>query len=179
MAKLIAGLKKEYDVIIIDTPPLLPTSDALTVAHLTDAVLLVALYNSTRRGQLQRAYTALVDIKAAVIGVVLNRSPRTRSEAYHYTKDVQPKRRGWRRRSERAAAVAGAPGAAAADSEGDRSVEAATEPSASAAATTRIGSPDRSDRNRLRAVVTDEPAPAHDAESEEATEGYARASHHR
>lgn len=171
MAKLIADLKKEYDVIIIDTPPLLPTSDALTVAHLTDAVLLVALYNSTRRGQLQRAYSALVDVKASVIGVVLNNSPRTRSETYHYTKDTQPKRRGWRRRNERSTAVPSAPGAAAGDTEGDRS-----EPAASAAAAGRGASPEHSDRNRLRAVVVEEPTTAHDAESDEATEGYARAS---
>ena len=96
MAKLLAELKQEYDFIIVDTPPLLPSSDALTLAHLTEAVMLVTMYNYAHRGQLFRAYSALLDVKASVIGVVLNNTPRSRSESYYIAEEPKPRRPWWR-----------------------------------------------------------------------------------
>jgi len=96
MAKLLTELKQEYDFIIVDTPPLLPSSDALTLAHLTEAVMLVTMYNYAHRGQLFRAYSALLDVKAPVIGVVLNNTPRSRSESYYIAEEPKPRRPLWR-----------------------------------------------------------------------------------
>ena len=148
MAKLVAALKKEYDVVIIDTPPVLPTADGLTVAHLVDAVLLVALYNSTRRGQLLRAYSALADVKASIIGVVLNNSPRSRTASYHYAKDSQPKKRRWWRSGRSSTPVEG--GAALIEPETGAAAEAAEASPAAVEEQT-----ERAERRRLIAVVPD------------------------
>lgn len=75
MAELMGALGRSYDFIVVDSPPLLPASDALGLAHLTDGAIVVARWNWTRRGQLGRAIESLVAVRARVIGVILDRVP--------------------------------------------------------------------------------------------------------
>ncbi|GGF13888.1 polysaccharide biosynthesis tyrosine autokinase [Subtercola lobariae] len=74
MARLVQSVKSTYDFVIIDTPPLLPASDALTLTHMTDGAVLVTLYNSTTRQKLSDALAALAAVRARTIGIVLNQT---------------------------------------------------------------------------------------------------------
>jgi capsular exopolysaccharide synthesis family protein len=74
MARLVQTVKSTYDFVIIDTPPLLPASDALTLTHMTDGAVLVTLYNSTTRQKLGEALGALAAVRARTIGIVLNQT---------------------------------------------------------------------------------------------------------
>ncbi len=75
MTALLDTLRTRFDLIIIDTPPLLPVTDAAVLATRTDGVVIVCRYARTKRNQLREAAHSLVAVNARVIGVVLNMAP--------------------------------------------------------------------------------------------------------
>ena len=108
MLEVVEELAASADVVVVDTPPLLPVTDAAVLAAKADGVLLVAAVGETRRDALNRAKAVLDGTKARVLGVVANKMPRT-SGAYSYSYYVAPAREKRRRRrvseDEQAAAV--------------------------------------------------------------------------
>ena len=78
MKNLIEDLRKEYDYIIIDTPPILLISDALAVSPFTDGVALVCRHQVSYISDIARALNALNFAHANVLGVIVNdyKAPR-------------------------------------------------------------------------------------------------------
>jgi capsular exopolysaccharide synthesis family protein len=72
MRILLEDLKQQFDIIVLDTPPVLATADAGIVGSLTDGVLLVVRAGATDRNAAQRAYQQLANVGARVVGTVLN-----------------------------------------------------------------------------------------------------------
>ncbi len=72
MRHLLHTLQRNYDMIVLDTPPVLATADAGILAAISDGVLLVARAGQTNRGAAQRAYQQLVHAGAHIVGTVLN-----------------------------------------------------------------------------------------------------------
>jgi len=72
MAELLTQWRADYDFIIIDTPPVLSVTDAVVLAPLCDAVLLVARSRVTRRQSLHRARSLFMRTRSRVAGVILN-----------------------------------------------------------------------------------------------------------
>jgi polysaccharide chain length determinant protein (PEP-CTERM system associated) len=66
----IANLRKKYQVIVFDSPPLIPIADSHVLAGLADGVLLVARARKTRQELFQKVVESLEG--ANVIGIVLN-----------------------------------------------------------------------------------------------------------
>lgn len=64
--------RAEYDVIIIDTPPVLVVPDARMIGRLADAVLYVVHWNRTTRAQLEEGMNALVTVDVKISGLVLS-----------------------------------------------------------------------------------------------------------
>lgn len=88
MANLLDNLKATFDIILIDTPPVLAVADATILAPKTDAVILVYRVGKTSRSVLSRAKTQITEIGGQVKGVVLNNiSPEIEMRYgyyYHY-----------------------------------------------------------------------------------------------
>lgn len=72
MAELVVGLKKEYDLIIMDTPPINIVSDAVVLTAITDGVVLVARHAVTSYADITKSIKALEFVNAKIIGLVLN-----------------------------------------------------------------------------------------------------------
>jgi polysaccharide biosynthesis transport protein len=72
MRLLLQELREQFDMIVLDTPPVLATADAGIVASLTDGVLLVVRAGATDRNAAQRACQQLTNVGARVVGTVLN-----------------------------------------------------------------------------------------------------------
>ena len=72
MSFLISFLKTHFDIIIIDTPPVLPASDAMILAPHTDGMLLVTKAEHLKRELVRKAVNLLKKTQANLIGVVLN-----------------------------------------------------------------------------------------------------------
>lgn len=76
MTDLLKTLEHHADVIIFDSPPLLPVTDAAILARATSGAILVSRVGVTRTDQLASATETLRTAGAPVLGVVLNRLPR-------------------------------------------------------------------------------------------------------
>jgi polysaccharide biosynthesis transport protein len=72
MRVLLQELAKSFDLVILDTPPVLATADAGILAALADGVLLVVRAGQTDRIAAKRAHQQLVNVGARVVGTVLN-----------------------------------------------------------------------------------------------------------
>jgi polysaccharide biosynthesis transport protein len=72
MRVLLQELAKSFDLVILDTPPVLATADAGIMASLADGVLLVVRAGQTDRVAAKRAHAQLVNVGARVVGTVLN-----------------------------------------------------------------------------------------------------------
>jgi capsular exopolysaccharide synthesis family protein len=82
MACLLSDLRNQYDAILIDTPPLLPVTDAAAVAPATEGVIVVCRYKNTKRDQLRSAIQALESVSAPVLGTIFTMVPKTGPRAY-------------------------------------------------------------------------------------------------
>ncbi|MET1052786.1 MAG: polysaccharide biosynthesis tyrosine autokinase [Mycetocola sp.] len=97
MTSLMAELHKTYDFIVVDSPPVVPVTDALTLTRLIDGTIVIARYMTTRRQQLGRALDNLMDVNARVLGIVLNRVKQEDPSPYYvYAEHGGPGRRSFK-----------------------------------------------------------------------------------
>jgi succinoglycan biosynthesis transport protein ExoP len=87
LRELLGLLTQHVDMVVIDSPPVLPVTDAAVLAQSVDGVLLVVDAGETRRGIAQHAVESLRQVGANVIGVVLNRVPTGKGGYYYYYQD--------------------------------------------------------------------------------------------
>ncbi|MCG6981003.1 MAG: AAA family ATPase, partial [Deltaproteobacteria bacterium] len=81
-------VREHYDVIIVDTPPVLPVADAFEVAPEVDGVILVYEVGRIGRGILHRAKVQLENVNSNVLGVILNNvKPDVAPDFYRYRTD--------------------------------------------------------------------------------------------
>lgn len=78
MADLMVRVRKEYDVVVVDAPPLLPVTDAALITAQGDGALLVVRHGKTTKDQLRHAIDRLEHVGARPLGVVLNMIPSRR-----------------------------------------------------------------------------------------------------
>lgn len=76
MRQLIAELSGEFTV-IVDVPPVLPVTDAALLSTAVDGVVLVGSVGKTRKENLAEAASNLRKVSANLLGIVINRAPRT------------------------------------------------------------------------------------------------------
>lgn len=92
MTLIIEKLRQMYDIILIDTPPLLAVTDAQIVATKSDGVILVVDQGKVKREIASKAVKNLESVNARILGVVLNNVKRkANEEAYYYYYGVQDK----------------------------------------------------------------------------------------
>ena len=84
MADVIAELSEQYDHIVIDTPPTLSVTDAVSMSTRADAVVLVIRSGQTTKQALRRARDLLTQVNARVCGVLLNAVDLNSPDYYYY-----------------------------------------------------------------------------------------------
>jgi len=84
MREALASLRSRYDFVIIDTPPVLPVTDAVVLAREADAVVLVVRGHGTPSGLVREARDRLVMTGAPLLGVVVNDVDLTWGDLYLY-----------------------------------------------------------------------------------------------
>ncbi|SFI47784.1 CpsD/CapB family tyrosine-protein kinase [Albimonas pacifica] len=81
MVRLVEELRRRFDVVILDTPPLLHAAEARALAGLADRRLLAMRWGATRRGDLRAAAETLREAGAPASGLALLAAPRARGPA--------------------------------------------------------------------------------------------------
>lgn len=109
LRELLDLLTQHVDVVVIDSPPILPVTDAAVLAQWVDGVLLVIDTGETRREVARQAVESLTRVGANLIGVVMNKVPTRRGSYYYYYNDYYGdggKRRKRKRRERRSSPAA-------------------------------------------------------------------------
>ena len=70
--EIFSKLRQAYDIVLLDSPPLLPVTDAVILARAADATLLVIAAGETKRRQVVEAAEMLAQVDATRVGVILN-----------------------------------------------------------------------------------------------------------
>jgi capsular exopolysaccharide synthesis family protein len=84
LAELIEEASREYDLVVLDAPPLLGFAEPLQMATVVDGVIVVARAGDTSRKALSSVVTTLNRLRANLVGVVLNEVHREVSAGYYY-----------------------------------------------------------------------------------------------
>lgn len=85
MQEMIKEARREFDLILFDSPPILPIADASILAPLMDQVIIVYEIGKTARQALMRAKVQLESSGAHIAGVILNNiKPSTESIMFSY-----------------------------------------------------------------------------------------------
>ena len=87
LESLIEQWKLEYDHVILDSAPVLPVADSLSVAPLADSTIIVVRSATTRRKALLRIRSLLRRARARVIGIVVNDVDLRLENYYTYSKN--------------------------------------------------------------------------------------------
>lgn len=84
LTKLISEFDRAFDVVLFDSAPLLPVTDAAILARTVGATIVVCATGKTHKNQLKGAFAALANVDAPVSGVVLTMLPTKGPDAYGY-----------------------------------------------------------------------------------------------
>ncbi len=87
LPRLIAEAQEDYDLILVDGPPLLAFADPLHMASAVDGVLLVVCADKTTRKALNVTLRTLKRVRANLIGVTLNQVKQTETSASYSYRD--------------------------------------------------------------------------------------------
>ncbi len=131
MSELIADVKSRFDLVLIDSPPMLGVSDASVLANEADLTMIVVQHRKLPRHMLMRVKQTVENVGGKVLGVVLNNvDVRSDSQYQYYTSyytyyspnnqpaastGSQPVKRRKHKGSETAAAVPRAPNSSQGD----------------------------------------------------------------
>ncbi|MGE9271419.1 MAG: GumC family protein [Verrucomicrobiales bacterium] len=86
MSELIQDVKQRFDLVLIDSPPILGVSDASVLASEVDLTMIVVQHRKLPRNMLMRVKSAVENVGGHVIGVVLNNvDVRSDSQYQYYT----------------------------------------------------------------------------------------------
>ena len=84
MSTLLASLCERYDVVLIDTAPLLPVTDAAILARMVGGAIVTVGANTVHKAQVSAALETLAAAGAPVLGLVVNRVSVKNDDKYSY-----------------------------------------------------------------------------------------------
>jgi len=95
--ELMEQLEQKYDHILLDSPPVTVVTDALILAAMSDATILVVRAEKSKRKLAREAMESLASVNARVSGVIVNDMPRAHGRASYYGSRYGQRRGGWSR----------------------------------------------------------------------------------
>ena len=84
MSELIQDVKQRFDLVLVDSPPILGVSDASVLASEVDLTMIVVQHRKLPRNMLMRVKQAVENVGGHVIGVVLNNVDVRSDNQYQY-----------------------------------------------------------------------------------------------
>ncbi len=93
--ELLNALKEHFDLIVLDTAPILPVGDTLQLAPLVDNVLFVVRSRKTARVDIAMALKELTSVNAKILGGVMSFSDTSNRRAYGYGNYGIADQKGW------------------------------------------------------------------------------------
>ncbi|MGL4340279.1 MAG: polysaccharide biosynthesis tyrosine autokinase [Rhodoglobus sp.] len=86
MTALLEQVRSRYDIVVIDSSPLLPVTDAAVLSTMVDTVIMVAATGTVTKDELRASTALLRNITAKFVGLVVTKLPRKGSDSYRYAR---------------------------------------------------------------------------------------------
>ncbi|OAB46227.1 CpsD/CapB family tyrosine-protein kinase [Paenibacillus glacialis] len=83
MREMLEQLQQEYDVILMDSPPVLSVTDSVIASTLCDGVIMVVAAGKVKKVHLKKAKGQLDHVNARLLGIVLNRMNRDNQSNFY------------------------------------------------------------------------------------------------
>jgi len=83
LQELLESVKQEYDMILVDTPPVLTATDPVITSTLCDGVVMVVAVGRVKKDHLKKAKEQLDHVNARMLGIVLNRINRDDQQLFY------------------------------------------------------------------------------------------------
>lgn len=83
-AQVLENLKKSYDYLLLDSPPVVAVTDPALLSRYVDGTILVIDFGHVPEEMAQKARDQLQNVKANILGVVINRIPANGYGYYYY-----------------------------------------------------------------------------------------------
>jgi capsular exopolysaccharide synthesis family protein len=83
-AELVSELRERFDMLVIDTPPLLAVTDAALTGALVDGTLIVVRANKTEFQSLEAGVASLRRLRVPLLGIVMNDMHRANAGYSYY-----------------------------------------------------------------------------------------------
>lgn len=90
--QLVDVLSQTYDMVILDCPPILPVTDSIVLARMSDVTMMVTSVRKTSRRELERAVEVLDQVEARVPGAVITSLDPEEAYAEPYGYESAPRR---------------------------------------------------------------------------------------
>jgi capsular exopolysaccharide synthesis family protein len=84
MGPVMDEMAQEYDLVVLDAPPLLGFAETLQMASSADGVIVVTKAGDTSRKAVAAAISTLTHLRANLLGLVLNQVKKNHSDHYYY-----------------------------------------------------------------------------------------------
>jgi len=84
MNEMLTLLSEKYDIVICDSPPLLSVADALVLSKMVESSIIVARAGNVTYEELKKGLKSLYDLKAHVLGLVINAVDLKKDSSYYY-----------------------------------------------------------------------------------------------
>lgn len=84
MKAMLEELKKAFDIVLIDAPPVLAVTDAQILSTMADGILLVTAYGQAEKEAVINAKKLIDKVEAKLLGVIMNKVPM-KSKGYYGT----------------------------------------------------------------------------------------------
>ncbi|WP_448073289.1 polysaccharide biosynthesis tyrosine autokinase [Georgenia yuyongxinii] len=91
MRNLLEHLTDTYDYVVLDSPPLLPVTDAAVLSTLAGGTIMVIGSGTTHKAQVRESLTSLASIGTRPVGLVLNKAPVEGRDRYYYSSTTPDK----------------------------------------------------------------------------------------
>lgn len=87
MLDLISILREKYEFILIDSPPVLPVTDAVILSRIVDGVILVVRGQKTETSIVKETRNRIQQVGGKILGVILNGVDVKKGQHYYYYRD--------------------------------------------------------------------------------------------
>lgn len=84
MRNLLGKAKEKFDIILLDSPPVITVTDAVVLATIVDAVILIVQTYGPVREMVQEAISRLNNVNANILGVAINNFDVEKDYYYYY-----------------------------------------------------------------------------------------------
>lgn len=84
MNEVLEQARQMADIVLLDTPPVLATSDAAVLGPRADGVIMVLSSGISKRDENRKTRELLEQVKSKILGVILNNVHKTHNYGYYY-----------------------------------------------------------------------------------------------